>query len=138
MKYSKEDSYIVVKLDRGDDIMASLSDLVKKESVSNGYIVSGLGAATNVQIGALVNKTYVNHTFEERQEILSFNGTITEGDPSMHIHIVLAGENKNAVGGHLFKGTADPLMEVIILRFKKLRMTRKLEEYSGLKELSFL
>ncbi len=138
MKYARDGNYIIAKLDKGEEIIPSIEKLLNKESIKNGYILSGLGAATNVEIGALIGKTYVNETLAERHEIISFNGTITEGDPSMHIHITLAGEDHIARGGHLFKGHVDPLMEIIILSLDKVRMTRKLEEYSGLKELNFL
>jgi Predicted DNA-binding protein with PD1-like DNA-binding motif len=138
MKYAREGKHIILKLDSGDEIIPSIEKLLQIENVKNGYILSGLGAGTGIEIGSLVGKTYVNETLDQRHEIIGFNGSITEGNPRMHIHITLAGEDHIARGGHLFKGKADPLMEVAILVLDEIKMTRKLEAHSGMNELSFV
>jgi len=138
MKHAREENYLILKLDSGEEIIQTIEKVLLSENIKNGYILSGLGAGTGIEIGSLVGKTYVKETLNERHEIISFNGSITEGSPRMHIHITLAGEDHIARGGHLFSGKADPLMEIAIVILDKIKMTRKLEEHSGMNELTFV
>ncbi len=138
MKYRRENQHVIVKLDMDEDILVMLKEVTEKENIKNGYILNGIGACRLVEIGYMKGKEYVRDKIENNMEITSFAGTITEGDPSMHIHINVAGEDHVTKGGHFFGGKAHPLMEILILVLDQVKMDRKLNEKSGLKELTFL
>jgi len=60
---------------------------------------------------------YDTKTFGGMFEILSLKGNITMlGDgPLAHLHIVMAGPDYSAFGGHLDKAIADPTCEIALL-----------------------
>ena len=50
MKYRKENDCYLAVLDRGDELISSLTEMVKKEGIRGGT-VRGLGGVTNVTLG---------------------------------------------------------------------------------------
>lgn len=137
MKYAKDGDFIVVKLEAEDAIIESLKDVVSKENVKAGFVISGIGGAHHVEVGALKGKTHIREVLEEQMEIVSISGSISEDDPILHLHISLAGVSHHAFGGHLFSGKAYPFAEIVIKKFDRIRMKRELNENSSFKELVF-
>ena len=121
MQHRKDGNFVIVKLDEGEDIIKSLEQVLVNENIKNGFIVSGIGAGVELEIGYLRGKTYEREIFNPPMEITSFSGSITEGDPKMHIHINASGPDHLTYGGHLFSGKAKPLMEILLffIRFHK-------------------
>jgi predicted DNA-binding protein with PD1-like motif len=138
MLYRTEGNYLILKLDQGDDVLGTLNEVIEKEKISNGFVVSGIGAAEKIEIGYLREKAYIKQSFSEPMEITSINGSISQDQPRLHIHVNCAGFDHKTMGGHLFNGVAKPLLEILIIRFDNIKMTRELSEKSGLKELKFL
>ncbi|EQB69809.1 MAG: DUF296 domain-containing protein [Candidatus Thermoplasmatota archaeon] len=138
MQHRKDGNFVMVKLDEGEDIIKSLEKVLVEENIKNGFIVSGIGAGVELEIGYLRGKTYEREIFSPPMEITSFSGSITEGDPKMHIHINAAGPDHVTYGGHLFSGKAKPLMEILLFSSESIKMTRELKESSGMRELKFL
>ena len=104
MEYRKFGSYYLVRIDRGEEVMESLTKMCREEGIRLGA-VSGLGAADYAKAGIY---RVADHQFEGReffgeQEISSIVGSITEkdGEPYLHLHINLFDENMNIHGGHL-------------------------------------
>ena len=50
MEYKRFDTKLLVRLDPGDELVASLIDICKKEDIRLG-VVSGIGAVNNVTVG---------------------------------------------------------------------------------------
>ncbi|MCL4323120.1 MAG: DUF296 domain-containing protein [Candidatus Thermoplasmatota archaeon] len=138
MQYKRDGNFVIVKLDEGEEIIKSLENLLAKENLKNGFIVSGIGAGIQLEIGYLRGKTYEKEIFESPMEITSFSGSITEGEPRMHIHVNASGADHITYGGHLFSGKAKPLMEILLYASDSIRMSRELKESSGMRELKFL
>jgi uncharacterized protein len=105
--YPSEDrSASFVSLERGEDLMDGLSRAVKE---------LGLQAGTLQVIGALEEATvgYFDPGAKEYRpistghvEIASGLGNVSlrDGDPFVHLHLVLSGPNGAALGGHAMEG----------------------------------
>lgn len=104
MEYRKFGDHYLVRIDRGEEVMESLTALCKAEHILLGS-VSGLGAADYAKVGIY---RVSDHQFEGKeyfgeQEVSSIVGSITEkdGEPYLHLHINLCDDNMNIHGGHL-------------------------------------
>ena len=128
MNYKKvSNSDFVVKLDRGEEIVSTLTRFFCDREISSGT-VSGIGALSCVELGFYDTscKEYKRKTFESDLEILNCNGNISlkNGNPFAHMHILLSRSDFNVVGGHLFSGTISVTGEFHIRVFNE-RIERK-------------
>ena len=106
MQYQqKNKKYLLLKLESGEEIIDSLSNLALKENISCASI-TGIGAINNVEIGFfnLINKKYNKKRLEGEYEITSLNGNISIKDniPFVHLHINVSDKECKVFGGHLF------------------------------------
>ena len=138
MQVRREGNRIFAKLEKGEDVLENLDRIAKEQKVQNGEILWAVGMIKGLQVGYFNGKEYEKETFSDNLEVVSFHGSIAENDPRFHIHSSCAGRNHGVVGGHLFGGVADPLMEVSISVFEKIRAQRKVNPASGLKEIDLV
>ena len=134
-----EDTYIV-RLDRGDEIISSLTNLCKCEKIRLGS-VEAIGAADHVTIGLydVTGRQYHRHTFDEAMEITSLLGNITEkeGEVYLHLHINLCREDMSVIGGHLNECRISATCEMTVRKINGL-VGRILDtETTGLNLLKF-
>ena len=103
MEYRKFDQGYVLRLDPGEEIVASLTRLVEQENVQLGT-VSALGAAGDVTIGIFNTreKQYYSQRYQGDYEISALVGNVTrkEGEPYLHLHITIG----NPVTGEVHAG----------------------------------
>jgi predicted DNA-binding protein with PD1-like motif len=108
----------VLRLDPGEEILASLTDFARHEGVRAG-LISGLGAASDLELGFFVRgeDRYVRETLAGEHEILALTGNLSAiaGEPFVHCHILVAGEDLAARGGHLFRAVVTVTCEVQIV-----------------------
>ncbi len=135
MQIQTDGKEIFVKLERGEDVLQTLGDVIKDKAVASGEIIWGIGMIRKLQVGYFNGKEYEKETFDQALEVVSFHGSIAENEPRFHIHSSCAGQNHQVVGGHLFGGVADPLLEVRIRKFEKIKATRQDNPKTGLREL---
>lgn len=138
MQVKREGNRIFAKLEKGEDVLEKLSQIVAGQDVKNGEILWGVGMIKGLQVGYFNGKEYEKETYRDNLEVVSFHGSIAENEPKFHIHTSCAGRNHGVVGGHLFGGMADPLLEVSISVFDKIRAERKINPASGLKEIDLI
>jgi hypothetical protein len=104
MEFRKFSDTYVVRLDRGEEIIASLTELCKKEDISLGSI-EGLGAADHAVVGLydVGKKEYHKTEFNGPMEITALTGNVSrkDGEVYLHIHICFCDEAMNLHGGHL-------------------------------------
>ncbi len=104
MEYKRTDNVCVVRLDVGDEIVESLTQLCIAEGIKSAT-VQGLGAVNDVSVGyySLEEKKYFPEVFKKQFEMIALNGNITRKDdmPYLHLHIALSDENYKFYGGHL-------------------------------------
>ena len=117
MEFKKFGSKYIVRLDRGEEIVASITELVKSENISLGR-VSGIGAVNKVTIGLFEVDTKEYHKEEliGDFEILNLSGNISQMDDKeyLHFHITIGDEDFNAFGGHLNQARVSATAEIII------------------------
>ena len=103
MEYRKFAQGYILRLDPGEEIVASLTRLVEQENVQLGT-VSALGAAGDVTIGIFntKEKQYYSQRYQGDYEISALVGNVTrkEGEPYLHLHITIG----NPVTGEVHAG----------------------------------
>lgn len=117
MEYRKMVNKIVIRLDKDDEIHASIKEVMIKENVKLAS-VSGIGAVDMCEVGVFdtLKNTYDSTTFTGTHEIINLTGNINtmNGEYYAHLHITLAGKNSVVVGGHLLKGIISVTGEIFV------------------------
>ncbi|MEM0133912.1 MAG: DUF296 domain-containing protein [Thermoplasmatales archaeon] len=132
-----EKNYIVVKLEKGDDVGESITQVLDDYGIFSGLIEYGIGMVRDLEIGYWNGKEYERTKLQMSGEVVSFHGTISSNEPRLHIHTSVALKDHSVKGGHFFSGIADPLMEIHIIRLEEIVLKRELNSNSGLRELTF-
>lgn len=117
MDYRKFGDTYVLRLERGEEIMKSLTTLAEKEDIRLAKI-EGLGAADQLSVGVydVPAKQYIRHDYEEPLEITSLTGNITrmDGRPYLHVHISAGRRDNQVIGGHLNAARIGGTAEIFI------------------------
>jgi predicted DNA-binding protein with PD1-like motif len=122
---------IRVRLDRGDLLLESITETIKKHNIQDGAVLTAAGSlqeCTFHGVSTLDLKPVDKFiTRKEPMEILSVNGIIAAGEP--HLHMTLAAVGRAAFGGHLENGCKVLYRaELTIARFGGTRLARKLNK----------
>jgi predicted DNA-binding protein with PD1-like motif len=120
MDYRIFGNQIVLRIDRGEEVMETLIKLCEKEKIRLGSIV-GLGAADYLVMGLydVEKQQFSEIKLEIPLEITSIIGNITEmdGKPYLHLHINASDANGHTYGGHLkavrISGTSEIFVTVV-------------------------
>ncbi|MBN2608704.1 MAG: DUF296 domain-containing protein [Candidatus Fermentibacteraceae bacterium] len=107
----------VIRFDIAEEFPKTLADWCRKERIGAAAIVAGIGMLRDVEIGRYDGMEYEIKTVEPSSEVLSLQGNVSmkEGEPFVHLHVSLADEDMDVMGGHLFKGTVSMTIELILL-----------------------
>jgi len=104
MEYKVEEGKIIVRLDRGEEVVSSLLKIIKDENLQGGF-VSGIGAADLIEVGLyeVEKQQYKSKRFEGDFEIISCLGNVSrkDGEPYLHLHMSFGDKDFNVYGGHL-------------------------------------
>lgn len=109
-----------VRFSTGDEILSGLTDLAKREGITAAQI-TGLGGLSTAllafgdpSIGSYVFKLI---PIDEKSELVSLDGTVSlrDGQPSVHLHAVVALPDGSTRGGHVLELHVAPVAEVTIL-----------------------
>jgi len=96
---------IFIRLNPGDDLLASLEEAAKKNGIKNAVILTGIGSACSHHfhvVGTRVNPPRNDFVKGEKaSDIVNINGYIVDG--RVHAHIVHS-DTETAFGGHLEPG----------------------------------
>ena len=134
MKWKKIDNGYLVRLERGEEVLSTLTDFVGQQNIQGGTI-QGLGAVKDLVLGIFdpEKKGYVKRTFREDLELGNLTGNISylDGKPLLHCHVTVAGTDLNAYTGHLFSAVVSVTGEFCIRPFSE-KITRSLDEEVGL------
>ena len=105
------------RLPKGKDLLESLADFCHDNQVKCG-IVNVVGSVSNATIGCYDQnkKKYDKTVINQEMELISLCGNISIQDnrPQVHAHVVMAGKDNQAIGGHLFPGTKIYVCEAYI------------------------
>jgi predicted DNA-binding protein with PD1-like motif len=117
MEYVQYGSKIVLRLDRGEELVGAVRIFCEENSIRLGS-VSGIGAVNQVDVGLFVQETKEYHTKEFRgsMEITSLAGNISQmnGKVYIHLHATLTDATYQAYGGHLNKAVVGATCELFI------------------------
>jgi len=96
---------VFIRLNPGDDLLASLEEAAKKNNIKNAVILSGIGSARSHHfhvVGTRQNPPRNDFTKGEKaSDIVSISGFVIES--RVHAHIVHS-DTEVAFGGHLESG----------------------------------
>ena len=131
---------IVVKLELGDDLLTSLSKIVKTYKIKSGFI-NCIGALNQFTLGYydLDLNEYKMETFNENVELVSCIGSVSykDGEPIIHMHISVGRRDYSVLGGHLGKPSIVSITgEVSIFEIDK-ELIREIDPQSSLFLLKF-
>ena len=134
MEYVRGGNVYIIRLDRGEEIMASLGDFCIRENIRTGMI-NGIGASDHAIIGLFdVNKkVFHKQEFNEAMEITSIAGNISRmnDEPYLHLHIDLAREDLSVIGGHLIESRISATCELHVHAYD-MNVDRRQDTETGL------
>jgi uncharacterized protein len=128
------DSFLV-GLRRGEDLLGALNSLFRSRGTTNAAF-NVIGVVSHAILGFFDPsiRQYRTKGFSGHHEIVSCMGNVSEkdGEPFVHAHIVLAGEDFGCLGGHLMPGTVIFVSEVAVFPMSGPALARKLDEQTQL------
>lgn len=134
MKYKRFGEDIAVRLEVGEEVVASLAEIAEREGVTFAS-VSGIGAADDIAVSVydVKAKKYFDNEFREPMEITSLLGTVSEKDgaPYIHIHASAGRADGAVIGGHLKRAVISATCE-LVLHTVYGRVPRFYDERTGL------
>lgn len=96
---------IAVRMNPGDDILASLEEAAARERIKSGVILSGVGSVNAYHYHVVGTRDLPPENYFEKGEaaldIVNINGMILDG--RVHAHITLS-NTEHALGGHMEPG----------------------------------
>ena len=117
MEYKRFNKTIVVRIDRGEEILDKIKEVSLKENIKLAS-VSALGATNDFTVGVykVDEKKYYSNEFKGNFEIVSLTGTINtmNGEFYTHIHMSAGNEKGEVFGGHLNRAMVSATCEMVI------------------------
>ena len=139
MDFRKRDADYVIRLDRGEEIMSSLTRLLEEQDIRSGSIV-GISAVEDTILGFYDAQSaeYLRKEFPQEAELVVFAGNVSmvEGAPFVHAHAVISDASFQALSGHFFSGVIAVTGE-FQLRANAVAVRRELDTHIGLKLMRF-
>ena len=140
MEYRKFGNTLVVRIDKGEEILESVKVLAEKENIKLASI-QALGAINDFTVGVLDTATrqYRSNSFTGAYEIVSLTGTINTKNDAFYCHLHLsAGNGKGeGFGGHLNRAVVSATCEMIVTLIDG-RVDREFSDEIGLNLFKFL
>jgi uncharacterized protein len=123
---------VAFRLHPKQDLKAELMRCVTENHIQAGVVLACVGSLARAVV-RLAGDGLVR-TWEEKMEILSLNGTLSQD--GVHLHVALADKNGNAFGGHLLgECLIHTTAEIVIGELDNLKFTRTVDAATGYKEL---
>lgn len=143
----KLDGLILSRLMPDEDLFAGLKRIAKDHGVERGVIISAIGSLKNVifrNVKANVELPVKEEDTNEIEkagpfELLFLEGNLfpseSEGEPIIHLHVMLGSPSGSVMGGHLFKATIFTTTEVVIGKIVGSSAYKVKSDVTGLMEL---
>lgn len=123
-----------IRLKKGEDLKQRVEEICSKEGFNTCVVLSCVGCVYKAKIRLAKAIEYMD--VEEDFEIVSLTGTISNG--KAHLHISLADEIGNVIGGHLCEGTIiNTTCELVLGILEEYESIRKFDESTGYNEIEF-
>jgi predicted DNA-binding protein with PD1-like motif len=121
-------TYVLV-LDKGDEAVSTIHGFAHDNSIGAAQITA-IGAFSDAVLGFFDwdKKDYRKIPIREQVEVVSFIGDIalgTDGEPSLHPHVVVSRADGSAMGGHLLEAHVRPTLEGVLTELPRHLHKRK-------------
>ncbi|NLC69622.1 MAG: DNA-binding protein [Clostridiaceae bacterium] len=140
MEYRVFADVLIARIDKGEEIVASIKNICAKEKILLGKI-NAIGAVKKARIGLFETgtKRYISTELNGDFEIVSLSGTVTgmNGEPYLHLHVNLADSSFKTYGGHLNEAYVSATCELTLQIIKEGSVGRKFSEEIGLNLMEF-
>ena len=117
MEYKKFGQDIVIRIDKGEEIISKLVEVCENEEVKLANI-NAIGAVGEFEVGLFNTgeKKYYSNVHKGDFEIVSLSGSITtkEGKIYHHIHMSAADKENKVYGGHLNSAIVSATCEMFV------------------------
>ena len=117
MKYQRFEQTIIVRMDKGEDVVEQVKNVALKEKIKLASI-SALGALNEFTVGVFKTKEkkYYANEFKGDFEIVSLTGTINTMNDEYysHMHLSAGNDQGQVFGGHLNKAIVSATCEMVI------------------------
>ncbi|MGD1993476.1 MAG: DNA-binding protein [Anaerolineae bacterium] len=135
MQIRKIGSAFVMRLEAGDEVIASLQTWAAEEQIGFAS-VQAIGALRQATLGYFDPgaNSYQHISVVEQVEMLSLKGNISReegGGHKVHVHAVLGRSDGSTLGGHLEEGVVFPTLEVVLTPLPG-EVVRRQDPLSGL------
>jgi len=129
---------ITLRLDKGEDVLASVESVARERGIHTGVVLSGIGTLYEAQLHYITHtgfppkNEFVTH--EGPIELLSIDGIIADFVP--HLHTCISIKDQTYMG-HMEPGCRVLyLAEIAIARLEGVRLTRKTNPATKINELT--
>ncbi len=141
------DGMIVSRLMPGDDLFKSLKKTAQDHGIERGVILSAIGSLKHVVFRNVKRNTALPVNPENTQEmeeagpfeLLSLEGNLFpsegEGEPIIHLHVMLGSPSGDVMGGHLFKAIIFSTTEIVVGKIAGSSVCKAKSDVTGLMEL---
>ncbi len=134
MVYKRMNDSLLARIERGEEVVASLQRLARAESIP-GAALTGLGAVDDVTLAlySLADRAYKTIHLAEDLEIVSLTGNLAwaGADPVVHLHGVVSRADGSASAGHVMRAVVSVTLEVMARLYPE-RIERKPDAAVGL------
>ncbi len=117
MDYKRFNNTIMVRIDKGEEIISNVMEVCEKENIRLANI-NALGAVGEIEIGLFdtKEKKYYSSKYCGDFEIVSLTGSITtkDGKPYNHLHMSVGDRDNKVYGGHLNSAVVSATCELFI------------------------
>ena len=136
MTYTFDSFNYFIRLQKGEQLVSNLIQLVEQEQISGAWL-SGLGAALWVELGYydLDKQKYLWKRIDETLEITGLTGNVAwvDDEPALHIHGSFSDREMNGYGGHVKELVVGGTCEIFLhLNQGTNRLTRSHDDDVGL------
>ena len=139
MEYRRFENTYVIRMDRGEEVVATLTALCRQEGIRL-VSVEAIGAVDRAVVGLydVGEKVYHKKEFREPMELTGLLGTVTEkdGEPYLHLHATFCDANMQAHGGHVNELYISATCEMV-LRLLPSQVGRRPDDVTGLNLFAF-
>jgi predicted DNA-binding protein with PD1-like motif len=115
MDYRETPRGYFVRIDRGEEIVATLTRFLAEKDIGCGAL-TGIGAVDSPELGlfTMTTKEYRRRRFPGEYEIVALTGNVSslEGKPFAHLHGLFSDVECQVVGGHVFEAVVGVTCEI--------------------------
>ena len=132
-EHQGEKTYALI-FDTGDEAMGGLAEFARQNKLGASRITA-IGAFRDVVLGYFDwdTKEYKKIPVREQVEVLSLIGDVAlqDGEPKVHVHVVVGRSDGSTRGGHLVEAHVRPTLEVILTE-SPAHLQKQFDKESGL------